>query len=225
MNILHRFSFLVFLLLNLSNAANAQEPFADEIRKFAQADSAAPPVVGQIVLYGSSTLRLWKTAETDCAFGNLKVVNRGFGGSQTVDALRYFERIVVPQRPKYLFFYEGDNDINAGKSVDSVFQDIVLFVKKVRQQLPETRLVIFSIKPSPSRLALLPKQQELNKRLWKLAKRTKKIYFLDTATPMLDASGKPNSVLFIQDMLHMKPEGYVLWTQKVQWFLKKYEKY
>jgi lysophospholipase L1-like esterase len=225
MSILHRFSFFLFLLLNLSNSANAQEPFADEIRKFAQADSAVSPVAGQIVLYGSSTLRLWKTAETDCAFGNLKVVNRGFGGSQTVDALRYFERVVVPQRPKYLFFYEGDNDINAGKSVDSVFQDIALFVKKVRQQLPETRLVIFSIKPSPSRLALLPKQQELNKRLWKLAKRTKKVYFLDTATPMLDASSKPNPALFIQDMLHMKPEGYVLWTQKVQWFLKKYEKY
>jgi lysophospholipase L1-like esterase len=225
MNILHRFFFLLFFILSLSNAANAQEPFADEIRKFAQADSAVSPIAGQIVLYGSSTLRLWKTAETDCAYGNLKVVNRGFGGSQTVDALRYFERVVVSQRPKYLFFYEGDNDINAGKSVDSVFQDIALFVQKVRQQLPETRLVIFSIKPSPSRLALLPKQQELNKRLWKLAKKTKKVYFLDTATPMLDASGKPNSVLFIQDMLHMKPEGYVLWTQKVQWFLKKYEKY
>jgi lysophospholipase L1-like esterase len=225
MNILHRFLSLLFLLLNLSNAANAQEPFADEIRKFAQADSAVSPVAGQIVLYGSSTLRLWKTAETDCAFGNLKVVNRGFGGSQTVDALRYFERVVVPQRPKYLFFYEGDNDINAGKSVDSVFHDIALFVQKVRQQLPETRLVIFSIKPSPSRLTLLPKQQELNKRLRKLAKRTKKVYFLDTATPMLDASSKPNPALFIQDMLHMKPEGYVLWTQKVQWFLKKCEKY
>jgi lysophospholipase L1-like esterase len=138
-----------------------------------------------------------------------------------VDALRYFERVIVPHRPKYLFFYEGDNDINAGKSVDSVFQDIRLFVKKVREQLPETRLVIFSIKPSPSRLAVLDKQRVLNKRLKRLAKRTKNIYYLDTATAMLDASDKPNPALFIQDMLHMKPEGYVLWTQKVQWFLKK----
>lgn len=225
MNILYRLFFPIFLILNASNALIAQEPFAEEIRKFAQADAAVSPVAGQIVLYGSSTFRFWKTAETDCAFGNLKVVNRGFGGSQTVDALRYFERVIVPHRPRYLFFYEGDNDINAGKSVDSVFQDIRLFVKKVRGQLPETRLVIFSIKPSPSRLALLDKQRVLNKRLKRLAKRTKNIYFLDTATPMLDASDKPNPALFIQDMLHMKPEGYVLWTQKVQEFLKKYEKY
>jgi GDSL-like Lipase/Acylhydrolase family len=151
MNILCRFLPIIFFILNLSNTTLAQEPFAEEIRKFAQADEAIPPVVGQIVLYGSSTFRFWKTAEMDCALGNLKIVNRGFGGSQTVDALRYFERVIVPHRPKYLFFYEGDNDINAGKSVDSVYQDIASFVKKVRQQLPETRLVLFSIKPSPSR--------------------------------------------------------------------------
>jgi lysophospholipase L1-like esterase len=223
MNILYRFLSTLFLILNLSNTAIAQEPFAEEIRKFVQTDAATPPIAGQIVLYGSSTLRLWKTAETDFACGNFKVINRGFGGSQTVDALRYFERVIVPHHPKYLFFYEGDNDINAGKSVDSVFQDIRLFVKKVRAQLPETRLVIFSIKPSPSRLALLDKQRTLNKRLKRLAKRTKNIYFLDTATPMLDASGKPNQALFIQDMLHMKPEGYVLWMQKVQEFWKKHE--
>jgi lysophospholipase L1-like esterase len=224
MNVLYKFLFSLFVIINLSNAAIAQEPFAEEIRKFAQADAAVPPVAGQIVLYGSSTFRFWKTAETDCALGNLKIVNRGFGGSQTVDALRYFERVIVPHRPKYLFFYEGDNDINAGKSVDSVFQDIALFVKKVREQLPETRLVLFSIKPSPSRLAVLDKQRVLNTRLKRLAKRTKNIYFLDTATPMLDATDKPNPALFIQDMLHMKPEGYVLWAQKVQWFWKKYER-
>ncbi len=224
MNSLYRLLFFLFLILNESNALNAQEPFAEEIRKFAQADAAIPPVAGQIVLYGSSTFRFWKTAETDCAFGNLKVVNRGFGGSQTVDALRYFERVIVPHRPRYLFFYEGDNDINAGKSVDSVYQDIRLFVQKVRGQLPDTRLVIFSIKPSPSRLAVLDKQRVLNKRLKRLAKRTKNTYYLDITKPLLDASDKPNPALFIQDMLHMKPEGYVLWAQKVQWFLKKYEK-
>jgi lysophospholipase L1-like esterase len=224
MNNLYKSIFFFFLILNLSNTALAQEPFAEEIRKFTQADAAAPPIAGQIVLYGSSTFRFWKTAETDCALGNLKIVNRGFGGSQTVDALRYFERVIVPHRPKYLFFYEGDNDINAGKSVDSVFQDMAIFVKKVRTQLPETRLVLFSIKPSPSRLALLDKQRQLNKRLKRLARRTKNIYYLDTATPMLDASDKPNPDLFIKDMLHMKPEGYVLWAQKVQGFWKKYEK-
>lgn len=210
-----------FLILHLPDTAMCQEPFAAEIRKFAQADSAVAPTAGQIVLYGSSTLRLWKTAETDVAFGDMKVINRGFGGSQTVDALRYFEQVVVPHQPKYLFFYEGDNDLNAGKSVDSVYQDIVLFVKKWQKQLPKTRFVFFTIKPSPARLALFDKQKTLNQRVWQLAKRTKNMYYLDTATPMLDATGKPNPALFIEDNLHMNAEGYALWTKKVQWFFKK----
>jgi lysophospholipase L1-like esterase len=222
MNTLRLIFFSLFLILSLSKTAFAQVPFAAEILKFTQADSATPPVAGQIVLYGSSTLRFWKTAETDFALGTLKVINRGFGGSQTVDALRYFEQVIVPHRPKYLFFYEGDNDVNAGKSVDSVFQEMALFIKKVRQALPDTRLVIFSIKPSPSRLTVLEKQQELNKRLKKRIKPLKKVYYVDVATPMLDASGKPKRELFIQDMLHMKPEGYVLWTKEVQKFLQKH---
>lgn len=221
MNILRNLFFTTIFIIGLAKTITAQRPFDAEIRKFEQADSAVAPVKGQIMLFGSSTLRLWKTAETDCAFGNLMVVNRGFGGSQTVDALRYFEQIVVPHRPKYLFFYEGDNDLNAGKSVDSVYQDIAAFVQKVRQQLPKTRLVLFTIKPSPSRLALLPKQKALNQRLWQLAQQTKNVFYLDTATPMLDASGAPNPALFIEDNLHMKPEGYAVWTKKVQWFLKK----
>ncbi len=221
MKSLHFLFFIALFIVGLAKTATAQRPFDAEIRKFEQADSAIPPVKGQIMLFGSSTFRLWKTAETDCAFGNLTVVNRGFGGSQTVDALRYFAQIVVPHQPKYLFFYEGDNDLNAGKSVDSVYQDIVTFVKKVRQQLPKTRLVLFTIKPSPSRLALLPQQKALNQRLWQLAQQTKNVFYLDTATPMLDASGVPNPAFFIEDNLHMKPEGYALWTKKVQWFFKK----
>lgn len=213
--------FLIFVFANSLATLKAQEPFAAEIKKFAAADSAAAPVSGQIMLYGSSTFRFWKTAETDCAFKDLKVVNRGFGGSQTVDAIRYFERVVVPHRPKYLFFYEGDNDLNAGKSVDSVYQDIAFFVKNLRKTLPNTRFVFFSVKPSPSRIALLNKQKDLNKRVYQLAKQTKNMYYLDLVTPMLDATGQPTSSIFIQDNLHMNADGYALWAKKVQWFWTK----
>ena len=89
MDTLRSFFFIVVFIVGLAKTVTAQRPFEAEIRKFEQADSAVAPVENQIMLYGSSTFRFWKTAETDCAFGNLTVVNRGFGGSQTVDALGY----------------------------------------------------------------------------------------------------------------------------------------
>ena len=222
MTIFKRLFVPIFFTLTLLNTVISQEPFAAEIAKFEAEDAAIAPVSGQIMLYGSSTFRLWQTAATDCAFKEYKVVNRGFGGSQTVDAIRYFERIVVPHRPKYLFFYEGDNDLNAGKSVDSVYQDIALFVKNLRKTLPNTRFIFCTVKPSLSRIALFDKQKDLNKRVWQLAKQTKNMYYLDMVTPMLDATGQPNPTLFIQDKLHMNADGYALWTKKVQWFWTKF---
>ena len=68
MTIVQRLFLSFFFLLNGFNIANAQEPFAAEILKFEAADSTAAPVTRQIMLYGSSTFRFWKTAETDCAF-------------------------------------------------------------------------------------------------------------------------------------------------------------
>jgi hypothetical protein len=79
--------------------------------------------------------------ETDFANSKYKVVNRGFGGSQTSDANKLFDRVVMPHKPKFIFFYEGDNDIGSGKSVDTVWADFNTFYQKVKTQLPKTKVV------------------------------------------------------------------------------------
>jgi lysophospholipase L1-like esterase len=211
-----------FVILTKTTAQT--NPFEKEIAAFEALDAKNPPVAGQILLYGSSTIRMWLNYDVDFACKNLKVVNRGFGGSQTSDANLFFDRVVVPQQPKYIFFYEGDNDINAGKSVDSVFMAYQTFVQKVKTQSPKTKVILFSIKPSPSRIQHFDKQRELNKKLWKWVKRTKNVYFIDVFSRMLDKDGKPDAQFFRPDMLHMKPEGYVIWTKEVQKLLKRLEK-
>ena len=207
----------------------AQTAFLPEIQKF---DSANAQILskgllterGQIVSYGSSTIRFWASADKDLAFDNLKVINRGFGGSKADEAIFYFDRVVMPHRPKWLFFYEGDNDLWAGRSVDTVFQDYQIFINMVKKQLPTTRLVIFSIKHSPSRMTMFEKQQQLNERLKNYCKPLKNVYFLDVATPMLNNEGKPDPKYFIKDMLHMNPDGYALWTSVVKNFYKRFKK-
>ena len=216
------FTLLCFLILGTTTAQT--NPFENEIKAFEAKDSINKPISGQILLYGSSTIRFWNSYEADFANKNLKVVNRGFGGSQTSDANQFFDRVVVPQKPKYIFFYEGDNDINAGKSVDSTVMAYQTFVKKVKTQLPKTRIVFFAIKPSPSRIKHFDKQKEFNKRLWQWAQTEKGLYFIDTFTRMFDKEGKPDAKLFKADMLHMNADGYAIWTKEVQKFLKKREK-
>ena len=218
--------FIAYVCLAILTGINAQtnSRLEKEIVAFEAKDAANKPIPGQILLYGSSTIRIWASCETDFACKNLKVINRGFGGSHTSDANLYFERVVVPHQPKYIFLYEGDNDIGAGKSVDSVFMAYQTFVKKVKTQLPKTKVILFSIKPSPSRIQHFEKQQALNKRLRKWAKWTKGLYYLDVFSIMLDKNGKPDAALFKSDMLHMEPQAYALWTIEVQKMLKRLEK-
>ena len=71
-----------------------------------------PPQKGGIVFVGSSTIRRWDTA---AYFPDLKIINRGFGGSELADAVRYVDRIVIPYEPRLVVVYSGDNDISGGR--------------------------------------------------------------------------------------------------------------
>jgi lysophospholipase L1-like esterase len=196
--------------------SDVQRPFWPEIQAFLQEDSLVRPVRGEILLYGSSSFRLWKTASTDLAFDHLRIVNRGFGGSQASDAVRYFYPVVAPHRPRWLILYEGDNDLAAGKTVDSTFADLRTCIELSRKHMPQTRVIVLSAKPSPSRIGLLSEQLELNQKIRAYCRKIPAVFYVDIATPMLDpATGQPRPELFIEDKLHMNEKGYALWTKTI----------
>jgi hypothetical protein len=99
--------------------------FIAEIKTFEKQDSLSLPHTEQVLLVGSSTFRLWFTYKEDLA--GFPVINRGFGGSQMSDLNFYFERIVTKYNPKVILVYEGDNDLAAGESPLSVFEDFKIF--------------------------------------------------------------------------------------------------
>lgn len=203
------------LWLLSSTAALAQREPADgweaDMQRFAAADRAQPPESGGVVFVGSSSIRLWTGLADD--FPGRNVVNRGFGGSTIADATRHVDRLVVPARPRIVVFYAGDNDLAAGATPAQVRADFDAFVRSVRAKLPRTRILFVSIKPSPSRIALLPAMREANALIRADARRLKNVSYVDVFTPMLDAQGQPRSELFGPDGLHMNRAGYALWTR------------
>lgn len=52
-----------------------------------------------VVLFGSSSFRLWSTLLQDFADVSIGVINRGFGGSSLKECWQQFERIVLPLEP------------------------------------------------------------------------------------------------------------------------------
>ncbi len=211
-------NFLIFFLL-ISNNLCGQKAFETEIRAFEKQDSLQMPAKGQILLYGSSSFRLWDNWKADLA--GYQVINRGFGGSQMTDALYFMDRMVIPYQPKIILFYEGDNDLAVGKTPQEICDNFILFAQKIQAQLPQTKLYFVAIKPSPSRVKLLDKQKETNLLIKNYCSKNKSyLDFIDVFSPMLK-KGKPNKEFFKADSLHMNQKGYDIWKPKIRKVLKK----
>lgn len=219
---MQRFQILLCILLIANGLlAQTQLPFEREIRVFERLDSIEKPVKGQILLYGSSTMRLWSTYKEDLS--GYAVVNRGFGGSQMSDAVYYFDRVVVPLQPSWILLYEGDNDLNSGKTPDQVFTDFKMFLDMLDRKLPDaTKVAIYTLRPSLAREKMMPQQRKLNAMFKKYCrKHRKRVFLIDAYDTLLGPDGKPNGALLAEDKLHLNAKGYAVWTKLTRDFLKK----
>lgn len=209
---------LFFAAITLTVAT--ADRWESDIAAYEAMDRKSPPVQDGIVFIGSSSVRLWDVRKS---FPDLPVVNRGFGGSQLADSVRYADRILIPYRPKTVVLYAGDNDLAAGKSPEQVLADYKAFAAKVHGALPDTRIVYVAVKPSPKRWALIEKMRETNRLIRAAAEQDPRQVFVDVEKPMLTAEGQPRAELYRPDELHLNEEGYKLWTELVRPHLEKKE--
>lgn len=214
------------ITLGLVLVAAAQPPaappaaarFAADIARFAAADSAAPPHPGGVLFVGSSSIRMWETLAAD--FPDVAVYNRGFGGSELEDVIRYANWIVFPYAPRLIVLYAGDNDIAAGKTPARVFADYRAFADTACARLPAARLAYISIKPSPARWALVDSMRAANALIERHTRTNPRLVYIDVFTPMLRADGMPRDELFLEDGLHLNARGYALWRERVAPYLE-----
>jgi lysophospholipase L1-like esterase len=215
-----RASLMLLVALCLSfgpRAAADSSKWEKDIQAFEAADANRPPGTNGTVFIGSSSIRLWKTLAHD--FPEDIVINRGFGGSQMIDSVQFFERIVLPCQPARIVIYAGGNDINAGKSPEQVFADYKQFVEKVRASLPQTRVAYISIAPNPARWHQVDQVRMANRLIQQHTRSDERLVFIDAFSAMLGDDGKPRPEIFVEDRLHMNEQGYQLWAKLVRQFL------
>ena len=180
-----------------------------EITAFSDSDKKEFPKKKKILFVGSSSIRGWRTLEKD--FPECYTINRGFGGSHLEDVNFYAPQIIFPYKPKLIVLYAGENDVVAGKSVQSVFDDLKNFFASVHKKLPKTRIIVVSVKPSPARREFAPEFAALNSLIETETKKDKRLLYINVGSPMLDARGEPKKEIFQADRLHLNDEGYRIW--------------
>ena len=217
-------SFLFLLLTFQSLHAQGQPPFYNEIQQFKKLDSASFPPRNAILFVGSSSFQKWHDVQS--YFPAETIINRGFGGSELTDVIRYVNDIIIPYHPRQIVIYAGENDLAYS---DSISPKIVLsrfetLFTSIRSSLPEVPIIYISIKPSPSRQNLMPKMEEANKLIRNFLLQKKNAIFIDVYHKMIDNSGKPLPGIYVEDNLHMNAKGYAIWQKAIEPYLLKDKK-
>lgn len=194
------------------------ERWKDNIEKFKASDINTPPPLNAILFVGSSSIVGWDTQKW---FSGINTINRGFGGSYICDSVYYADSIILPYKPKIIVFYAGDNDIADNKSPQMLLADFKSLVCVIRKDLPKTRIIVVSTKPSIDRWKFWPKMQEANTLIEEYCQTQIEIYFVNVSKVMLDDTGYPRKELFKDDGLHINEKGYELWTSLVKPLVEK----
>lgn len=208
---------VVFQFILVTGVAQDPLRFEKEVRDLVAGDTLVNKK--KLILFtGSSSIRYWNDLNKD--FSKRNVLNRGFGGSELTDLLYYAKPLILNYQPNRVFIYEGDNDVNAGKSPEEILATADTLLTLLRTQLPtKVKIIFISAKPSVARWHLKGKYEEFNRQLKHWTSTRKNVLFADVWTPMLDENGEVRNDLFMEDNLHMNQEGYSIWVQVLRKFI------
>jgi lysophospholipase L1-like esterase len=205
---------ILLLLVSVATAAPDPDParFAGEIAAFDATDAKSPSAKGGIVFTGSSSIRMLDLKKW---FPDLKnALNRGFGGSHISEVNHYLDRCVLRYEPAVVVFYCGGNDLWDKKPPEQVEEDFAEFRKRLFDKVPDAKLIIMAVRPSPARESIRAVEAEMNTRFKKVAAADPRITYVHGSWErFLDHDGRPIQPLFVDDGLHMSDAGYAIWKE------------
>ncbi len=211
---------IISILFSGFLTSNAQNPnrFKEQVDQLLKKEYNFSHNKKLVVFTGSSSVRMWKDVQD--YFPKYNIINNGFGGSHFSDLIYFYDELITKQNPEILFIYEGDNDIADGKKPSKILNEAKELVKRIKTDLPKTKIVFVAPKPSLARWNLKKDYKKLNKKLEKLCKKQDNLEFADVWNIMLDENGNVYTDIFIEDGLHMNKKGYDLWAKVIGEFLK-----
>ena len=172
-----------------------------------------------LVFIGDSITQGWEGAGKDVwkkYYGDRNAVNLGIGGDRTQHVLWRLENGNIEGiSPKVAVLMIGTN--NSGDNAPEEIADgIEAIVKKLREQLPRTKILLLGIFPRGSGPSDTRRQvnQETNEFVSKLAD-GEHIFYLDIGEEFLEDNGTLSREI-TPDLLHLSPKGYEIWAKAIE---------
>ncbi|MBK7030177.1 MAG: G-D-S-L family lipolytic protein [Bacteroidales bacterium] len=158
---------------------------------------------------------MWK--DVNDYFPGKPIINRAYGGSCLTDLIRDYPITVLPYKPKQIVIYCGENDFAREDTLqpEDILERFSRLFSILRINLPETKITFVSMKPSPSRWHLREKYLEGNRLIRKYIRKQDNADYIDVWSKMLNDRKEPTPGIFLEDQLHMNPQGYLIWKKAI----------
>jgi beta-glucosidase len=153
-------------------------------------------------------------------YGKRKALNLGVSGDKTQDVLGRLENgNIEGLSPKLAVLMIGTNNIGRkadGDKSDDVVAGVKAIVEKLREKLPEMKILVIGIFPRGEQESDPPREviKKANEVLANLAD-GEKVFYLDIGDKFLAADRTlPKDVM--PDFLHLSAKGYRIWAEAIE---------
>ncbi len=177
----------------------------------------------QVIFIGDSITQGWEGAGKEVwakYYAPRHAVNLGIGGDRTQHVLwRLDHGNLDGLKPKAAVVMIGTNNSNGeDNTVEQIAEGVTAIVKKLRDKLPETKVILIAIfprgeNPQPQRGKLL----EANQILQRLGD-NRDVFFVDFGYKFVDDHGVISASL-MPDYLHLTPPAYEIWASSIEGLL------
>ena len=172
-----------------------------------------------LIFIGDSITQGWEGAGKEAwadAYGKRNAVNLGIGGDRTQHVLwRLDNGNIDGIKPKLAVIMIGTNNSGSNTS-EQIADGITAIVKKLRDKLPETKILILGIFPrgADDENAQRKVNAAANAIVAKLAD-GKMVEYLDIGPKFLDDKGVLSKEV-MPDLLHLNPAAYKTWAASIE---------
>ncbi len=160
--------------------------------------------------------------DLDKYYEGLPVVNSGISGNTTEDILDDMQTRVYNYNPSKVFLLIGTNDLQKGKDIDEIVNNIKKIVNNIEDNRSGAQIYIESIYPVNEEKAGAEsrKNEDINKINKKLEDycRENNITYINTHDILADEDGTLQKE-YSKDGLHLTEKGYEVITKEIKKYL------
>jgi len=188
-----------------------------KVNRFLAQDAKTPPAKGGIVFAGSSTIEKWASAQD--GFLPLEILNRGIGGSTTLQWLYLCDPLILAYEPRLVVFFCGTNDLGANGTpaqADEVLANTRYILDRILGKLPDCRILYLSVTKAPSRQGSWAAMDRVNEAVKLLAEKEPRMVYYEMNRLVFTDSGEADETKYEKDRLHLNHAAYVQLTQEIK---------